>query len=1567
MSNKKIFFLEGNEYLKNQNEDNYLLYKNLIVRSDFIDILLNFLIENYPKEEKIEDNSNKIINLFGKYNILFYDNICLIKEKLNEWKQKNNLNENFFIVSNKAEQNNKLIDNNNSGNDLLDVNNKNIEINENIGFSKIKEFYVNYCEYMKEIGNSIIEYSDNILKEIKNYEKEFDKNIEYKNLEENNKINIKEEILIQSEKKESLENIKEIKNIDEDKNINNNGLKKIIKKEDLKQEKMDNIDIENKDKNSEETNINIQNSNLENINQNIGKDKIKEDYKTNPSKEKEDSPENNLNIDEKFMEKFDDLPKINLIKTNLEIINEEVKNNNNDNLNKIEKTKEDNIETKDIIEEKDNNEEKPENIFQKEEKNININENKNENLNILKKEEVGSENNYEIKINIEEKDDENKKINVGKEEKISNCSNINDKNIQNITVKNEQLNEDIQNPVNKQIKSEIINQKNIKNNLEKIVEEIINSILKNIFSEPKFIIKSLIKEIENKVLDSIITQIFNEKIEIKDINKIEKEKDNQEKKKEEIKNEKNENKNEIEEDLIKEKGENKSLAIEEKIDEQNIKNNDLSKNENEKDKINNCDNEIIRPKSKEQIEIQENINVNVNNKENDNENYKLIKENENDSLSEKEIKNIDSLLGDISEEEEEKENIDIQNEAREKEINNEKDDNNKKGKEKKEEFYKNINLKNEETKSNEEKIREKKDNLLDKELEELDDLLNIDEMDNNEIDEEKIINEDKKNEVNDKILKLDEKSEIIAKEKKNNIECIEEKLQKEDDINKIDVKNIEQIDLKKENVNNNNENNEQQNDKNNLENKKLENKNIDKEYDFDLNEEEDIDIIIKNKRNDKEVQSNFNNKIDIIQEKKEINNINNEKIIIKNEEEHKNNNLNNIVKQDKIIENKIIENEKVNIIKQKEEKLTLPLFANLKDREVYIDSALKKMLGPISILQDEIKVLKDILHKNEESITNFFPFFLNNLKKYINKKVRFLSNFENFKVLTDIIFDIFINDKRAYIFDSIIESSKYIKYNKNYLYQFLRTKIKNFKSHIFWKALIENLLIYSLNDQVKKIIKRENKKKEEKAKAEHGQKKTSFWQDFFGSAFKDNPIVQDEEENIYLKDNENEKNSLFILELMGYTRHIKDYYKLNNTLKNELDLFSQKSLENIIYRYIKNMSYYGFNFDEMKILVIDFSAQFNFSNELKEYFINIIDCYQYKNNNILKLNLSLKIQRNKIDDNSLICVLSNIFIFLPVKERNKLLILNKKINSNKNLKRTIFYILLRQKNLSLKNRLIIWEEILNIQKYKMQYNYSEIKESTLKKIKSGELKKDTKLFNNNQTIYKDVSRTVFLVNKEQNQKKLSNILSCLNILIPSIGYYQGISYITAFIFQLLDFDEEKTFYYMLSLETQTVYKSLFLNNLELLNNNFRIFDKILEIGLPDVYFHLNKYQVKTDYFIPSWFLTIFSFVSPIFDKENIPKFCILVFEKFILDGWDSVFNAGFTALKLLNRELLKTNEFNIYNFITTDFPNKDIFKNSNFYIAEKDFIKNSGFIDNILISTINKICHYEKQFKPEDE
>ena len=730
-----------------------------------------------------------------------------------------------------------------------------------------------------------------------------------------------------------------------------------------------------------------------------------------------------------------------------------------------------------------------------------------------------------------------------------------------------------------------------------------------------------------------------------------------------------------------------------------------------------------------------------------------------------------------------------------------------------------------------------------------------------------------------------------------------------------------------------------------LKEKKCENDKKKDEYDFELEYEEYIDKIIIND-DKKEKKSNINEINNNIQEKKEIPNE------IKNEEKNKNEEINKIIKKEN--QNKIIQNEP---------KLSLPLFANIKDKEFFIESAIKKILGPNSILQDETKTLTEILFKNEESLSYFFPYFLNFLKKRINKKIRFLPNYENFKTLIFIFENNLIKEKKANIFDLIIELSQYIKYENNYLYQYLRRKINYFKQTNFWKALIENLLINSLNDQVKSIINRENKKKEIQENAKQKEKK-SFWQEFFSNPFGNDNNSKEEEDTIPLKKSEN--NFLSILELMSYTKYIKNYRKLNNELKKELDDFSKKTLEKILYKYIKNMSYFGFNFDEMKILTLNFSAQFRFDNELKENFINLIDCYKYKNYNQNRINLNLKNKDNIINDDSLICLLSNIFIFLPINDRIKLFILNKKLNSKNILKNAIFNKLLRQKDLSLNKRLIIWEDILNISKLKKQYNYSEIKESTLKKISLGELKKDTRLFNNNETIKKDVNRTVFLVDKIDNQNKLKNILSCLNLLITSVGYYQGISYIAAFLLQILDFDEEKTFFYMLALETQTDYKNLFLNNLELFNNNFKIFEKILEIGLPDIYLHFNKYKVISDYYTPSWFLTIFACISPIFEKNNIPKFCILVFEKFILDGWNAVFTAGFTSLKLLTRELLKTNEFNIYNYITTEFPKKDIFKNVNFLEVEKDFIKNSDFIDNNFIAIVNKICNYEKQYNSEE-
>ena len=54
---------------------------------------------------------------------------------------------------------------------------------------------------------------------------------------------------------------------------------------------------------------------------------------------------------------------------------------------------------------------------------------------------------------------------------------------------------------------------------------------------------------------------------------------------------------------------------------------------------------------------------------------------------------------------------------------------------------------------------------------------------------------------------------------------------------------------------------------------------------------------------------------------------------------------------------------------------------------------------------------------------------------------------------------------------------------------------------------------------------------------------------------------------------------------MGYSKNLSGYNKLNNELKKELDEYSKKCLEKILYKSIRNMSNFGFNIDNMKIYI----------------------------------------------------------------------------------------------------------------------------------------------------------------------------------------------------------------------------------------------------------------------------------------------------------------------------------------------------------------------------------------------
>ncbi len=872
---------------------------------------------------------------------------------------------------------------------------------------------------------------------------------------------------------------------------------------------------------------------------------------------------------------------------------------------------------------------------------------------------------------------------------------------------------------------------------------------------------------------------------------------------------------------------------------------------------------------------------------------------------------------------------------------------------------------------------------------------------NNEIKNqiEKNQNSENKNDIEKK-----EENEIskIEKEKENNKNRIQKKASlkknktEDDDLDfDFDVddeeyekqkKAIKELYSKRENITEDNKDNKDKDNEVKKENNENEKKSKKEEDQIPIEKKinENIDININKKTENKNINVNDLNNLN---NKKNITNIDNTN---KNTiSDNQNKNVSKVVTND-INKTPICDNNKSsgnNITNKKPEanekqvkqvskkiiktepRLSLPFFANQKEKEIYIDSAIKKLLSESTLLENELKQLMELLYQNNAETKKRFSYtFLTRLKKKINNKVYFLPEYNNFNTLSRIFLLLSIKEEKTLVFNLIIELSSLLKYNDSYLYQKIQNKNKNFKEHDFWKKIIEQSFIDSLNEQATILIKKENKKKK-KLQNNTPKEEKSFWKRFTSEAFIS--TISDFTNNLIIKEEytqkDNDKNETNLLVLQGYSKYINNYGQLSKEIKEELEKIGKKELEKILYNNIIRMSNYNVDSQTILVLILKFCAEFSFNNETKEYYCNLIDIVKHKNYLNKKGKISLNVN-NKInyDNEALICILSNTFLFLPINERIKIFMLRKELNSS-GLKKNTFNIILRKKNLSLQNRILIWENILNIKKLQKEYKYQELKKNTFERIAKGELKKGTRLFKNNETIDKDVNRTIFLSNNKENQEKLKNLLRCLNLLIQSIGYYQGMSYIAAFLLQVLNNDEEKTFYFMLSLETQTQYKELFVDNLKLLHTNFGILEKLFEFGLHEVYQHLLDNRIKADYYSPSWFLTVFWCFSSIFEIEKLPQFSILVFEKFILEGWSAVFNGGFTAIQYYYRELLNVNEDLIMNYLITNFCDKEIFKNKDFDTIEKNFCKNSGFINEDMVDILKKICSYEEKYKNEEQ
>ena len=301
------------------------------------------------------------------------------------------------------------------------------------------------------------------------------------------------------------------------------------------------------------------------------------------------------------------------------------------------------------------------------------------------------------------------------------------------------------------------------------------------------------------------------------------------------------------------------------------------------------------------------------------------------------------------------------------------------------------------------------------------------------------------------------------------------------------------------------------------------------------------------------------------------------------------------------------------------------------------------------------------------------------------------------------------------------------------------------------------------------------------------------------------------------------------------------------------------------------------------------------------------------------------------------------------------------------IKKNIFKNYLRRE-ISIDERTRIWGLILRVTDIQKEYNYQEILSGILKSIENKEIKKDSDDAKNIEMITLDVDRTFFKDRSKAKaqQKILKNILITLVHLFKKVGYFQGMNYIAAFFYQIFDFNEEKTFYYMLALQNNTNFKDIFVNELSLLQSFFEVFKKILKVYIPEMYQHQKNNEISENYYMPPWFLTLFTFAATVFDKKDAPKLIFLIVEDFFLNGWSALFNAGYTVIKYHKNEIIKLKIDKLLNYMVNNFGKEDA-KNENYENIKKEYIKNSYQINEELISKLLKIASYEKEKNITDE
>ena len=591
-----------------------------------------------------------------------------------------------------------------------------------------------------------------------------------------------------------------------------------------------------------------------------------------------------------------------------------------------------------------------------------------------------------------------------------------------------------------------------------------------------------------------------------------------------------------------------------------------------------------------------------------------------------------------------------------------------------------------------------------------------------------------------------------------------------------------------------------------------------------------------------------------------------------------------------------------------------------KEQKLFIHDIIEQLTKEEDIPLERIAILIELFEIKKKDY-DYKKLFLDNIVDLKKPSVRYF-NLNNLEVLSNVLSYISLNEDSIFkgkfeLNFKIIYAAERVfyqnKYNNNKIYlSAVLSKNKYFRTRQFWRNIIELKLANTLNDYIERL--RNLKLPEEKKKG------------LFSKIGKSSGKNMQE---------------IYKTSLLGKSRIlplIKYYKEIDSSKISLIDKIATQEVSTIIQEIIQNSSNFNFPIDVCFDLITKLTQEYKINKEhMKLFFLYANVCSYTVRKKLSSDAMNYKIKN--IDHNKkLFKIFSLTLPFLEKSDFYNLLKLSKFLN--KKLKKKICSYILSQETTSKNLRLKIWEMFLQIPIIKEKYNYQQI----LKSVNDEKLR---------DVILLDVNRTSFNPIKIQNEsdakEKLENILYATALVNNGVKYCQGMNFLVEFLLEI--YDEEDTFYIFLSLFESTEYSIIFTKDLQKMKVFFYVFKRIMTLFEPELSNYLNSSGIHYNFFLPPWFITLFTGAHQHHNKEEDDNtdLIIKILDNFIIYGWTSMMEFSCAILHLYEPYIMNLKYDEVMHFLINEILKSDFFgiknkeniiKACSFYKIKKKLVRN---------------------------